>query len=85
MLIQRLNLNGNILEFYNSFFGKEAVYYNGKKIEEKFSFAGGDYRFKVEEDGEQVEYRVKLSMKFNTAGIYAMPEVYRNNVAILST
>ncbi|MEH6678937.1 MAG: hypothetical protein V7724_00245 [Sediminicola sp.] len=43
-------LNNNTLEVFNSFFGKESVFLNGKKVSEKFSIFGEEHHLEIDGD-----------------------------------
>jgi hypothetical protein len=68
--------NGHQIEVNDSGLGFEIIKYNGRPVSEKFSIKGADHIFRVDEDGQQVQYVVSLSR--NSSGC----EITRNGVVI---
>ncbi len=45
--------------------GSEAVFYDGKKVAGGMSMVSGSYVFRVNEDGEDVQYDVTISLRWH--------------------
>jgi hypothetical protein len=81
MNIITLHLSQNVLlEVDNNYSGLETVRYNGETVSEKKSFMGENHRFEREENGEKVQYEVRISIKrLSRVGV----DIYRNNQVVL--
>jgi hypothetical protein len=75
-----LNIAENTqLSIDNSMTGVETIYMNEKIVSKKFSFWGAKHIFNREENGEYVNYEVKIGLNFTGIGY----NIYRNNEPIL--
>ena len=81
MKITTINLGETQIEFNNSLLGKETIKVNGKIVSSKMSFWGMDHVFKVNENGEEVSY--KLTTGRGILGV--MINLSRNEKAIIES
>ncbi len=56
--------------------GREDVRYNGEIVSSKHSILGARHEFEVEEDGQNVQYEVKLGMRWH--GLTGWAHLKRN-------
>ncbi|GAA4301158.1 hypothetical protein [Nibribacter koreensis] len=81
MNVITLYLSDNVkIEVDNSFSGEETVKYNGEVVSEKKSLLGETHSFTCVENGEQVQYEVRIGIK-NLGRISVA--IYRNNKVVL--
>jgi len=45
--------------------GKEKIFYDGKEVSNKWSVTGATHVFRVTEDGEDVQYDVKIGTRWH--------------------
>jgi hypothetical protein len=45
--------------------GKEKIFYDGKEVSNKWSVTGATHVFRVTEDGEDVQYDVKIGIRWH--------------------
>ncbi len=74
--------NGNQIEIHNSMLGEEKIKYNGEVVSAKSSFFGAKHNFWVEEDGEQVEYKVLISFNWKVGIGF---DIFRNGEPLFLT
>jgi hypothetical protein len=75
-----LNIADNLqLSIDNSMTGVETICMNEEVVSKKFSFWGAEHTFTREENGEVVNYEVKIGLNFTGIGY----NVYRNDEPIL--
>ncbi len=60
-----LNLGENRIEIYNSLLGKETIKVNGKIVSEKYSIFGAKHKFKVIENGNEVNCKIDIGFGIN--------------------
>jgi hypothetical protein len=60
--MRKIKYNGHTIEI--KAWGTEKVFCDGKEVSRKNSFFGATHTFQVREDGRQVEYEVKIGLKF---------------------
>jgi len=46
------------------FFGTEKIFYDGKEVSRKNSLFGATHIFRVNEDRKEVQYEVKIGLRF---------------------
>ena len=81
MNIITLHLSDSVkIEVDNSFSGEETIKYNGEVVSEKKSLLGENHPFTREENGEVVQYEVRIGIK-NLGRISVA--IYRNNKVVL--
>ena len=82
MKITTINLGETHIEFHNNgLSGKETIKVNGEVVSSKVSFSGMDHVFKVNEGGEEVNY--KLTTGTGMFGV--MFSLYKNEIAIIES
>jgi len=70
----------NIIEVHNNMWtGKETIYYNDDVVSSGFSILGKTHEFAVEEDGELVDYKVVLELRWFGIGF----SIFRNDIPLL--
>ncbi len=74
-----LAIGNEILSVDNSWLGVETVCMNGEVVSEKFSFLGALHTFSWTENGNQVNYEVKIGLSFTGIGY----NIRRNDEPIL--
>jgi hypothetical protein len=75
-----LNIADNLqLSIDNSMTGVETIYMNEEIVSKKFSFWGAKHIFSREENGEEVNYEVKIGLNFTGIGY----NIYRNGEPVL--
>lgn len=75
-----LNISkGQILSIDNSMTGVESVYMNDDLVSKKFSFLGAKHTFSREENGENIDYEVKIGLNFTGIGY----NIYRDGDPVL--
>ena len=62
--------------------GKERVLYDGKEVSSKHSLTGSTHIFRVNEDGEDVQYEVEISLRWH--GLNAWTIVRRKGEIVFS-
>ena len=72
--------NGNEISVHNNLWGVEKVKYNGQEMTSQFSVLGGVHHFEVTEDGENVEYEVRLKLSMIVGVSFS---VWRNGEPLL--
>jgi len=79
-----INHNGHTIEIKT--FGTEKVFYDGKEVSRKNSFFGATHAFQAREDSKQVQYEVKIGLKFLwwVRWFRTWCEVRRNNELIFT-
>jgi len=60
-----VNLGENRIEIYNSILGKETIKVNGKTVSEKYSIFGTEHKFKVIENGNEMNCKIVLGFSIN--------------------
>ena len=75
MKICEFHIHGNTIEFKNTFWGVEKIYYNGRLMAKRYSTLGTVHFFEVQENEEWVEYEVETYADWS--GNIAC-KVYRN-------
>ncbi len=63
-------------------FGRERVFYDGKEMSSKLSFLGSTHIFGVTEDGEQIQYEVRLGTRWHGCAWWC--EVKRQGMLIFT-
>lgn len=71
----------NKIEISNSLFGNETVKVNDKIVSRKFSFTGATHEFKLLDQGNEVECKIKMGFGFNGV-IFSL---YLDNKAIVES
>lgn len=71
--------DGLELSIDNSFSGVETIYLNDEEVSKKFSFWGAEHSFSRTENGENVDYTVKIGLNFTGIGY----DISRNGEPIL--
>jgi hypothetical protein len=79
MKIITINLGPSSIEFHNSLVGKETIKVNGEIVSSRFSVAGMEHVFTVEEGGEDVVYKLKTGLGFLGLSI----NLFRDDAAII--
>lgn len=75
-----LNIAENLqLSIDNSMTGVETIYINEEEVSKKFSFWGANHVFTRNENGETINYQVKIGLSFTGIGY----NIYRNDAPIL--
>ena len=81
MNITTINLGETHIEFHNAFSGKETIKVNGEVVSSKFSFSGMDHVFKINEGGEEVNYKLTTG-----TGMFGVSfSLYKNEIAIIES
>jgi len=60
--MRTIKCNGHTIEI--KAFGTEKVFYDGKDVSRKNSLFGATHIFRANEDGHEVQYEVKIGLKF---------------------
>ena len=67
MKYYEFNIESDKIEFHSSYFGKETIIVNGKKVSNKFSLTGTEHKFKINSADFSLitEYVLFNDYKFN--------------------
>jgi hypothetical protein len=52
------------IDVYNTFYGKETVYYNGNLVSDKLSILGAKHRFIIEDASRRNIFEVHIAIKW---------------------
>jgi TIR domain len=74
---------GHTIEYTDSLFGLEKIFYDGREVSRKRSVLGSTHEFWVKEKGKKVFYEVKIDLQW-AANNCTWLEVRRNGVVIYS-
>lgn len=81
MNILTLHLSDSvIIEVDNSYTGKETIKYSDEIVSEKKSLLGENHTFEKVENGAEVKYEIRFSIKHFTI---VSVNIYRNNQVVL--
>jgi len=79
MKFTTIYLEGNTIEVHNSFLGKETIKVNNEIVSEKSSFFGAEHNFELNENGKNIECRLKIGFSINGAVF----NLYKDNKPII--
>lgn len=71
----------NKIELFNSILGKEVVKVNDVPVSSKRSITGAEHRFKIQEEGKEIEY--KLATGFGFYGVVF--DLYKNGIPVVKS
>lgn len=79
MKFTTIYLEENIIEIHNSLLGKETIKVNNKIVSEISSFFGAEHNFKLNENGNITDCKIKIGFSINGAVF----NLYKNNKPII--
>jgi len=68
------------IDIFNSWLGKEEIFYDGRMVSAKRSFWGARHEFEVQEGAATARYQVNISLRFPQLVGF---DIYRNGSALL--
>lgn len=81
MKLTTIYLEENKIEIFNSLLGKEKIKVNNEIVSEKFSFSGTEHHFKIKENDEFKDCKIKIG--FGAHGVVF--SLYKENQPIIES
>ena len=79
--VTTITLGETIIEFHNSFFGKERIIVNGEEVSSIKSMTWTEHNFVVKEAGEDVPYKLTTGLNINGVAV----SLYRSGKPVIES